>query len=69
VFLGCGVPDPHIPEERVRLSADLLMQAGADVTLRLYPGIGHTVNDDELEFLAGMLGNLAPDTGDARQVA
>jgi predicted esterase len=55
VFLGCGVPDPHIPEERVRLSEQILRAAGADVTMRLYPGIGHTVNADELNVVRGIV--------------
>ena len=55
VFLGCGVPDPHIPESRVRESADVLRRLGGEVTMRLYPGTGHTVNADEAEFVQGMM--------------
>jgi phospholipase/carboxylesterase len=47
-FLGCSDIDAHIPAERVRESAALLQRLGADVTLRLYPGMGHTINPDEL---------------------
>ena len=49
VFLGCSDSDPHIPEERVEESAEVFAELGADVTKELYPGMGHTVNGDELE--------------------
>lgn len=49
VFLGCSTRDPHIPEERVHETAEVFEGMGADVDERLYPGIGHTVNQDELE--------------------
>ena len=59
VFLGCSDVDPHIPEPRVRHSADVLARLGADVDMRLYPGMGHTVNQDELNRVQEMLGALA----------
>jgi len=49
VFLGCSTRDPHIPEERVDETAEVFEGMGADVDERLYPGMGHTVNQDELE--------------------
>lgn len=55
VFLGCSDVDPHIPRQRVERSAELLRGLGGDVTLRLYRGIGHTVNADEIEFIKGMI--------------
>ncbi len=48
VFLGCSDVDPHIPAARVRLSAEVLRQLGGDVSMRLFPGMGHTVNEDEV---------------------
>lgn len=51
VFLGCGDPDPHIPRQRVEETADVLRRLGGRVTLRLYPGIGHTLVADELDAL------------------
>lgn len=58
VFLGCSDIDPHIPKERVEDSAAVLRGLGADVTMRLYPGMGHTTNDDELAFVRRMLADL-----------
>ena len=50
VFLGCSDVDPHIPKARVEQSAAVFARMGADVTARLYPGMGHLVNDDEIDF-------------------
>ena len=47
-FFGCSNVDPHIPEARVRESAQVCTRMGADVTIRIYPGMGHLVNDDEI---------------------
>ena len=55
VFLGCSDVDFHIPAARVRESAQVLRALGAEVTLRLYPGMGHTVNEDEIEAVRAML--------------
>lgn len=49
VFIGSADPDPHIPTGRVEESAELLRAKGASVDARLYPGLGHTVNEDELD--------------------
>ena len=48
VFLGCSDVDAHIPAERVRESAEVLSRMGASVDMRFYPGMPHTVNDEEL---------------------
>lgn len=54
VFLGCSDVDAHIPMERVEESAEVFRRMGAEVTRRFYPGMGHTVNDDELSFIRGV---------------
>jgi predicted esterase len=58
VFLGCSDVDFHIPKERVLQSAEVLQRMGGDVTTRLYPRMGHTVNRDELGFVQGMMQKL-----------
>jgi phospholipase/carboxylesterase len=50
VFFGCSDIDPHIPEERVHESARVFGDMEAEVTKRIYPGMGHLVNDDEITF-------------------
>ena len=54
-FFGCSDVDGHIPETRVHASARQLQAQGADVTTRIYPGMAHTVNDDELRWFAERL--------------
>jgi phospholipase/carboxylesterase len=51
VFLGCSDVDFHIPKERVIDSAGVFRSLKADVTMRLYENMGHTVNQDEIEFI------------------
>jgi phospholipase/carboxylesterase len=58
VFLGCGDNDPYIPRKRVRLSNEVLRRLGGEVTMRLYRGIGHTINQDEVETVRQMMGSL-----------
>lgn len=48
VFLGCSDVDAHIPLARVERSAEVMAGLGARVDARIYPGMGHTVNTDEL---------------------
>jgi predicted esterase len=60
VFLGCSDTDPHVPAGRVRETADVLGGLGAEVDLRIYPGLGHTVNAEELECAQAMLQRLVP---------
>ena len=55
VFLGCSDIDSHIPAGRVRETAEVLSSLGGKVTMRLYPGMGHTVNEDEIESVRAML--------------
>ncbi len=55
VFLGCSDIDPHIPKERVIETARLLERLGGVVDMRLYPGMGHTVNDDEVKAVQQMM--------------
>jgi predicted esterase len=55
VFLGCSDVDFHIPRERVEETATVLHRLGAEVELRLYPGMEHTVNEDELEAARALL--------------
>ena len=58
IFLGCSDVDFHIPKERVIESADVLRRLGGAVDARLYPGMGHTINEDELEAVRQMMAAL-----------
>jgi predicted esterase len=59
VFLGCSDVDAHIPVGRVHASAEQLLSQGAEVTTRIYPGMPHTINHDELDWFAAHLRELA----------
>jgi predicted esterase len=48
IFVGCSDIDPHIPLDRVQASAKHLSGMGAQVTERIYPRMGHTINADEI---------------------
>jgi phospholipase/carboxylesterase len=61
VFLGCSDVDPHVAAEDVLASAEVLRRLGGDVTVRLYPGLGHEVNEDELEHVRGLMRALVPE--------
>jgi len=58
VFLGCSDADFHIPVERVHETAEIFQSLGAEVDERIYPGMGHTINDDEVQAIREMLAKL-----------
>jgi phospholipase/carboxylesterase len=55
IFIGTSDPDPHVPVERVKESTDILKTMHAQVTEKVYPGMGHTVNRDEIENINKLL--------------
>ena len=59
VFLGCSDIDPHIPIERVKETAAAFRELGASVTERIYPGLGHTINRDEIDATVQMMETVA----------
>lgn len=58
VFLGTSDPDPHVPFERVEETAEVFTRMGAAVELRSYPGMAHTINEDEMEACRALLRSL-----------
>lgn len=58
VFLGCSDIDPHVPKSRVDESTAVFVRMGAEVTERIYPRMGHLVNDDEIAFARGVLDRI-----------
>ena len=57
-FFGCSDVDPYIPVERVRESAAIYRELGAEVEERIYPGFTHSVNQDEVDWWQGLLDDL-----------
>jgi len=57
-FFGCSDRDPHIPLARVEESAEIFARMGAEVTKKIYPGMGHTVVEDEMEHVRRIVDGL-----------
>ncbi|MGI8892834.1 MAG: alpha/beta hydrolase [Bacteroidia bacterium] len=49
VFIGTSDPDMHVPVSRVEESAETLKYLNADVHLKIYKDMGHTINEDEIK--------------------
>ena len=58
VLIGCGDTDPHIPLARVRETTEVMRALGAAVTERIYPGLGHTINEDEISHALAVLNTI-----------
>ena len=55
VFIGTSDPDPHVPVQRVNESAFILENMHAQVTKKIYRNMGHTINQDEIDIVNGLL--------------
>lgn len=55
VILACGDADEHIPVEHVGATADTFRALGAEVDLRVYPGVGHSIVGDQLDALRALV--------------
>ena len=60
-FFGAGDPDPHahVPRVRVKESSSVSFALGGVVTLRRYPGLLHTINQDEIQHARQQLSQLS----------
>jgi phospholipase/carboxylesterase len=59
VFLGCSSDDPYVAAERVNDSAEVFERLGGDVTSKLYDGLGHAINDDEIQMINTFIERLS----------
>ena len=66
VFLGCSDRDFHIPVDRVHASSQVMRELNGEVVERIYPNMGHTVNQDEVDHVATLLRRLATIPEEAR---
>ncbi len=55
VFIGGSDVDPWVAHDFIKENASVFKKMGASVDFRTYPGMGHTVNQDELEAVRAML--------------
>jgi predicted esterase len=63
VFIGCSDQDPFIPAERVRETYETLRAAGADAEMQLYPGMPHTVIEDEVSRINRVIATVRGERG------
>ena len=49
VFIGTSDPDPHVPVARVNETVNILREMNAMVTEKIYPDMGHTITQDEID--------------------
>jgi predicted esterase len=63
VFLGSGDADAHVPIERVEETQAVLARMEAAVEFRRYPGMPHTINDDEVAACRVLLRRLLVQAG------
>jgi len=61
VFIGCSDVDPHIPLERVEATTEAFERLDGEVDERIYAGMGHGVNDEEIEAVAELVVNVLDD--------
>jgi phospholipase/carboxylesterase len=62
VFLGCSDVDSHIPLSRVHESTKVLTELGGNVIEKIYPGMGHTIVQDEVDHVKKILQGLGSPT-------
>lgn len=55
VYIGTSDPDPHVPVARVNETTQVLKDMGARVTQEIFPGMGHTISDLEIEKANGII--------------
>ena len=58
VFVGCSDVDPHIPVERVHTTTQVMERLNGDVEERIYEGMGHGVNADEMDYVSTLVADL-----------
>lgn len=61
VFIGCSDVDPHIPLQRVEETANTFTKLGANVNLQIYPGMGHTIVQAEIEHANKIVKQVLPE--------
>lgn len=57
IFIGSSDPDMHVPVARVRASTALLSSLGAAVTEKIYPNMGHTISQEEINVANALIFN------------
>ena len=59
VLVGCGDSDPLVKAKAAEWTADIISKTGAVVEKRIYPGLRHSINDDEKLVLKGWVAEMS----------
>ena len=57
IFIGSSDPDMHIPVERVHATTSVLQGMHASVVEKIYPNMGHTIIQDEIDQVNELIFN------------
>jgi predicted esterase len=57
VFIGGSDVDPWVSHDLFRETADIFKKMGANIDFRTYPGMEHSINQDEIDAVRSMLVN------------
>jgi predicted esterase len=60
VFIGGSDVDPWVSHDLISSTAAVFQKMGAEVDFRTYPGMAHTINEDEISQVRVMLANTSP---------
>lgn len=58
VYIGIGASDQHIPLKRIHQTADIMKQLEGNVSKKIFPNTGHTIAEEEVKFVRGLLANI-----------
>lgn len=58
IFMGCSDQDSHVPKSRLEESKTILEEMGASLTYKIYPGMGHTMIQDEFDQANAILSKI-----------
>ena len=58
MFIGCGTNDSWIPASAAQNSAELFSEGGAEVDIRIYDGMEHMINEDEVKAAAALIAKV-----------
>ncbi len=58
VFIGGSDVDPWVPHDLLKDTAKVFKELGAEVDFRTYPGMRHTVNQEEVERARGLVAEV-----------
>lgn len=57
IYLGCDLEDFHIPKNRFEQSAEIFTKMNAQVELKLYSDLGHTIHKEGIMALQKFISN------------